>query len=481
MRLARLAAATAAALPCVLFAGAAHAAPAWTWDAPRTYQLEARLQLPWMPWIEPVKGSQFRVGGAEVDLVVTCAPVGEGMALRCPVDAARIASIPLRAEDTERAAEIARMEASWLTEAVVEIDLGADGRIRDYDLVFPESANPRVRRAQSRLTSWVRPAVGGLDLRLADGASWDDPTTELLRLPYDAGGSSRARIRTTATPGPDGLLLRTQGTGLTSVMAMTWSFQAEFWSEARFDPAEGALASRSWGLAAVRTAASDTGAPSAATTYLAWGSVARIEGATPTLAASGAKPTEGAPAQLVDALSDAGATVPARTAKVVDHPDAGIWLGAAAGADVRGDQGVGPLLDLSVGLRLRFGPWFEAAGGYGTGGDPAAAVGDIEQSGGSLRAEAGWWGDQVVAPYAAGFALLDIRNYGTPVDTLGVVPAIGPALGLRITPSPRTSMGLTWRGAIDLREVRVEQQIDGAREELSRFGNRFQASFRWRL
>lgn len=40
-----------------LVSGAAQAAPAWRWDGPRTYTLEARLQLPQLAWVEPLQGA----------------------------------------------------------------------------------------------------------------------------------------------------------------------------------------------------------------------------------------------------------------------------------------------------------------------------------------------------------------------------------------------------------------------------------------
>lgn len=259
--------------------------------------------------------------------MLTCTPGDAPGRLRCPIDAARLVSVPLRPADAAQAATIARQEAGWLADATVELAMTPDGRITSYDLLLPESTDPRIRRAQGRLTAWVRPAVGGLDLLLADGDSWQDPTTELLRLPSDQASASKARVQTTATPTDGGLLLTSEGSGLTSGPALSVSYRARSWSEARFDTADGSLAERSWGLAAVRTAASDGGSPAGAASYVAWGAARRVDGTAPTLAASGAAATEGTPQLLVDALADAGGTVAVRAARMAGHPPVGLWLG----------------------------------------------------------------------------------------------------------------------------------------------------------
>lgn len=158
---------------------------------------------------------------AAADISCKGAALKKGWSVDCTIDTIAMQGEPQYADDADALSTVLLEYGSILTGAVIEIELGADGRIKVVDLEGVDKADERQREIHEKLRLIVRRMVAPLDLQLpkkgvaSAGDSWKHKNSAIafeIFSKYGTLGGSVLKY-SVLSDGPEEVVLTSEGHG----------------------------------------------------------------------------------------------------------------------------------------------------------------------------------------------------------------------------------------------------------------------------
>lgn len=281
---------------------------AWQWpDAGWRYHVVARVLSPQPVLLMAEFNTETRIREIQVDAVVHCVPAFRGKKateVTCRVEdlALQVTPIP-QDESTKWQALVDELDQRW-SKSEAQLTLGADGRLRAFDVEGVDQDDPRLRANFQVMRLVMGRAFAAFDLGLPPKGddqgkgAWTQSGTETTALLSLTGSFGDVRVlhKITGTSGAN-VTITTAGDGVItsdpSASAVNY-FDTVYRGVAVFDTARGVLVERQYLARGELTASSPTAQGTTGIGYVQMVRMVLIEpgAALPVLPASGRLPPQ---------------------------------------------------------------------------------------------------------------------------------------------------------------------------------------------
>lgn len=151
---------------------------AWRWNAPVRFHAEALVGTPQGVDFLGASNVNARARKTAITLDLTCAgqPDGKNWSVECTIDEAAMHGTAYAKKEQDKLDRIFHDYAGYLSGAKVQVDMLADGRLRDVDLEGVPKSDERMSRIHESLRELIRRGLAPLDLELPrHGEALDKP------------------------------------------------------------------------------------------------------------------------------------------------------------------------------------------------------------------------------------------------------------------------------------------------------------------
>jgi hypothetical protein len=257
----------------------------WDWEQPHRWYMAVDVHLPVKMWFNAEFNTDVRVVAFQVRSVVDCAPgvpeIRDIYEVACTLeDVALVAAA--HPGDAGLLLPVLQELDGVLTGAELQLQVGADGRLRNVDLEGVRRSNRRLSERTENLRLMLARMVAGLDLRLprprtTEGDMWIQRRDTVLDTPSARGTAGGIEVVHRATMRGDGTLgIETAGRALLMPADIEGNlYDTRYEAKAIFAPGIG-LNYRRWTTVGTPTASSLIALGARGIDYLQKGEMQRL-------------------------------------------------------------------------------------------------------------------------------------------------------------------------------------------------------------
>lgn len=286
----------------------ADAATGLQWKFPaegRRYHLLTRVNLPEYMLFAAEKNTEVRVSQVALEAVTLCVPTEtrkSSWRLDCKLEDVSIQALAVPGDNGDLASVVNEYD-DRLTGKIVQLDMGANGRIRDVDLEGYPKDLKRTAAIQENLRLLFARAFATLDLELPKNGDdkgkgyWKQDNLLAVAFPSLSGVMGSVKVTHTVDKTEGNLVSWTsKGSGVVfsgdqitvaGQQRPKNSYSFEYDGKATFDTADGALVSRDYLAKALPTASSMMAETGGTFPYVQAAAADLVKGPAPTLPPSG--------------------------------------------------------------------------------------------------------------------------------------------------------------------------------------------------